>query len=167
MSRPTPVSHRKDNLRKLFQQMLRLMSIVQEGVHHFDSSLPINHNLTSLPTLKFRPSDLAAVKAKSTLSQLHSGLQSFQLHFDWLLYWHNQSALMSDSIKKIANAIRSISILKENQTDSPTQTTVLSLPPITSAWDLHQTAAVVHKRLLVFCNWYIRALSVLISQANK
>ncbi|XP_060759936.1 uncharacterized protein il11b [Neoarius graeffei] len=169
MSHPTPMSHHKDGLTKLFLKMRRLINIVQGAVcqHLLDTSLSSEHNLTSLPTLNFRPKDLAAVKANSTLSQLSSGLHSFKLHFDWLLYWHSQSGLVSNKIKEIADEIHSIIILEQIQTDSPAQNTVLSLPHLTSAWDIYSTSAVIHKRLLAFCNWYIRALRVLIAYANN
>ncbi|XP_017336317.1 uncharacterized protein il11b isoform X1 [Ictalurus punctatus] len=162
MSRPTPMRHRKDSLTKLSQKMRRLINIVQRAVHHLDTSLPFEHNLTSLPTLNFRPRDLAAVTENSTLSQLSSGLHSFKLHFDWLLYWHNQSGLVSNKIKEIADEIQSISMLEQIQTNSSGQNTLLSMPPLTSAWDIYRTSAVIHKRLLDFCNWYLRALQVLI-----
>ncbi|XP_053087460.1 uncharacterized protein il11b isoform X2 [Pangasianodon hypophthalmus] len=167
MSRPTPVRHHKDGLTKLFQKMLRLINIVQGVMHHLDTSLPFEHSLTSLPTLNFRPKDLAAVKANSTLSQLSSGLHSFKLHFDWLLYWQNQSGLVSNKVKEISDQIQSISILQQRLTDSPAQGTVLSLPPLKTAWDIYQTSAEIHKRLLAFCNWYLRALRVLIYYANN
>lgn len=58
-------------------------------------------------------------KENSSLSQLSSGLHSFKLHFDWLLYWHNQSGLTSNKTKEIISEIhRSISILERKQVRS-------------------------------------------------
>lgn len=55
------------------------------------------------------------LKLNSTLSQLHSGLQSFKLHVDWLLFWQNQSDLVSNKMKELANALQMISILIQDQ----------------------------------------------------
>ncbi|KAK2864509.1 hypothetical protein Q7C36_003663 [Tachysurus vachellii] len=167
MSHPTPMKRHKDGLTKLFQQIRLLISAAHEAVHHLDINLLFEHNFTSLPALNFRAKDLENVKVNSTLSQLHSGLHSFKLHYDWLLYWHNQSGLVSDRIQKISYAIHSITVLAQSLTDSPAQNTSLSLPPLTSAWDVYSSSAVIHKRLLNFCNWYCRALWVLISHANR
>ncbi|XP_047672571.1 uncharacterized protein il11b [Tachysurus fulvidraco] len=167
VSRPTLMKRHKDGLTKLFQQIYLLRSAAHEAVHHLDTSLPFEHNFTSLPALNLRAKDLAKLKANSTLSQLHSGLHSFKLHYDWLLYWHNQSGLVSDRIQKISYAIHSITVFAQSLTDSPAQNTSLSLPPLTSAWDLNSSSAVIHKRLLNFCSWYLRALLVLISHANR
>ncbi|XP_058260479.1 interleukin-11 isoform X2 [Hemibagrus wyckioides] len=169
MSRPTPVRPHKAGLTKLYNQMRWLTTVVHGVVHHHhhDTSLPFEHNLTSLPAVNFKAKDLNTVKLNSTLSQLHSGLQSFKLHVDWLLFWQNQSDLVSNKMKEIANALQMISILTQDQTDSPAQSTVLSLPPLTSTWDIYRTSEVIRHRLLVFCNFYVRALRVLISRANK
>ncbi|KAM9434642.1 uncharacterized protein il11b [Clarias gariepinus] len=167
-SHPTPMRPHKDGLTKLFQKMRRLIHIVHGVVQHHDGlpGLPLVQNLTSLPALNFRPKDLAAVEANSTLSKLSFGLHSFKLHFDWLLYWHTESGLVSNRIKEIADEIQSVIILAQKQTNSPAPDTVLSLPPLKSAWEIHMTSTAISRRLQDFCSWYSRALLVLMSAKN-
>lgn len=54
-------------------------------------------------------------KENSTLSQLASGLQSFKLHFDWLLHSGDQPGLDLDKIKEIAGEIQKLNILEQRQ----------------------------------------------------
>ncbi|XP_046700324.1 uncharacterized protein LOC124382200 isoform X2 [Silurus meridionalis] len=166
MSHPAPGRNHKDVLTMLFQKMRQLNIVVQGVTHHFDNSLPSKHNLTSLPSLHFSRKDLVAEKANSTINQLSSGLHLYKLHFDWLLYWYNQSGLASNQIKEISEEIQSIIMLVQRQTDTPAQNTSLSLPTLTSAWEIYGTSAVIHKKLLVFSDLYIRALWVLKSYAK-
>ncbi|XP_076863847.1 uncharacterized protein il11b [Brachyhypopomus gauderio] len=164
MSQSSLRTSHKDGLRKLSNQMHRLRNLVSS--RHTD--VHYEHNLTSLPTLNFRPHDLAAVQENSTLFQLSSGLHSFKLHFDWLLYWQNQSGLLSFETKKITDIIESIRILIQNQVpDLPSQNATLSLPAPTSTWDVFKTSDIVHSRLQRFCGWYLRALHVLIQSTRR
>ncbi|XP_066529686.1 interleukin-11 isoform X2 [Hoplias malabaricus] len=168
MSRPTSVGPHKDNLMRLLQQMRRLLNLVQGVLSQLDSELPFDHNIPSLPTVHYRPQDLAAVQVNTSLSQLSSGLHSFKLHLDWLLHWKNQSGLESQETKVISNHIQVINNLVQRMMPqlSP-QNSTLTLPPLTTAWDLFQTSAVVYKRLQLFSDWYLRALQILIHQANN
>ncbi|XP_037398356.1 uncharacterized protein il11b [Pygocentrus nattereri] len=162
MSRPTPARPHKDGLTTLLKQMHQLLNLVQRVLSNFDTHLPFEHKIPSLPTINFRPKDLAAVEADTTLSQLSAGLNSFKLHFDWLLHWENQSGLVSDETKAIADRIQFINTLVHRQMPQlPPQSTTLSLPALNSAWEMFQTSAIVHRRLVQFCDWYLRALRVL------
>ncbi|XP_072530855.1 uncharacterized protein il11b [Salminus brasiliensis] len=162
MSRPTPMRLHKDGLTRLLQQMHRLLNLVHGVLSNLDTQLPFEHNLHSLPIISFRPQDLAAVEVNTTLSQLSSGLHAFKLHFDWLLHWQNQSGLVSHKTKEIDHQI---SLLQRQMPELAPQNTTLSLPSLSSAWDMFQASAVVHRRLQQFCDWYLRALRVLIHQA--
>ncbi|KAL7826286.1 hypothetical protein AOLI_G00314950 [Acnodon oligacanthus] len=162
MSRPTPARPHKDGLTTLLKHMHQLLNLVQSVLSNFDTHLPFERKIPSLPTINFRPKDLAAVEADRTLSQLSAGLNSFKLHFDWLLHWQNQSGLVSDETKAIADRIQFINTLIHRQMPQlPPQSTTPSLPDLNSAWEMFQTSAILHRRLVQFCDWYLRALRVL------
>ncbi|XP_062841541.1 interleukin-11 [Trichomycterus rosablanca] len=160
MAYPTSTRH-KDGLTGLCQQMHQLLKLVQRVRNHFETDLPIEHHLTSLPTIHHRPQDLERVEEHSTLSQLSSGLHSFKLHYDWLVYWQDELGLELN-IEELIRKIQYVSILVQKQTNESTpQTTLPPLPSPTSAWDLYKTSAVIRKKLQHFCDWYVRALRFL------
>ncbi|XP_022539166.2 interleukin-11 [Astyanax mexicanus] len=166
MSRPAPTH--KDGLTRLLQQMHRLLTLVQGVLSNLDTHLPFEHKLHSLPIIHFRPQDLATVEMNTTLTQLSSGLHSFKLHFDWLLHWEDQAGLETHKSKEIDHQIQNINnLLHKQMPELPLPNTTLNLPPPSSAWDMFQTSAVVHRRLLLFCDWYLRALRVLKLQAKQ
>ncbi|KAI4901274.1 hypothetical protein NFI96_022179, partial [Prochilodus magdalenae] len=167
-SHPTPKKLHKDGLPSLFEQMRWLLNLVQGALNNLDTELPFDRNIPSLPTIHSRPQDLAAVEANGTLSELSSGLNSFKLHLDWLLHWQNENGLESQETKKIAKHIQFINTMIHKQMPKlPPQSTTFSLPAPTSAWDMFQTSTIVLRRLQQFCDWYLRALRVLIHQVKQ
>ncbi|XP_031442556.2 uncharacterized protein il11b [Clupea harengus] len=84
LAQPYVDGSRKENLKKIYKQMIILNSIARGPISHYELNLDIQHNFTALPRIASRAQDLQTQQLNTTLLLLHSGLQSFRFHFDWL-----------------------------------------------------------------------------------
>ncbi|XP_067281129.1 uncharacterized protein il11b [Pseudorasbora parva] len=146
----------KKGLQILYDDMLRLFRIVSQKqvknkLNDFEQAL------TSLPSLNFKTEDLKSLELSSTLAQLSSGLASFKFHLDWIQQKQDEIGDDYSETKKINRLIQGMLA----QFGTPPELVYPSLPPLNTAWSLHQANVEIYQKLYFFCNWYIRALRVL------
>ncbi|XP_076157033.1 uncharacterized protein il11b [Alosa pseudoharengus] len=157
---------RRENLNRLLKQMNLLKVIARGPFSTNDLEADYQHNLTALPRITLRARDFRNLQLNSTLLQLHSGLQSFQFHFDWLRQVHlNRSMNVPPMTQRIMDHLQLLQKQMENLPSNPVPRVPPQLPRLTSNWDIHTASVVVHQHLQSFCKWSVLALHNLMRKA--
>ncbi|KAL2080005.1 hypothetical protein ACEWY4_023798 [Coilia grayii] len=96
----------------------------------------------------------------TTLLFIHSGLQSYRFHFDWLQkIMENRSMTVPSVTQQISRYLRHIGQLLQKQIrDPPPSPVPPQLPVLTKNWDIHVSSIAVHRNLQRFCHWSLMAL---------
>ncbi|XP_021323960.2 uncharacterized protein il11b [Danio rerio] len=160
-ARPANLPQGKKHLSTLYQDMRMLLKLTSQQMNANELT-DFEHSLSSLPSLNYSVKDLHSLEVSSTLAQLYSGLKSFKFHLDWVQ--RNSDELGNDysKTKKIVHLIQAIiqKVLQELGQTAP-EIVHPTLPPLETFWQLYQTNAEIHKKLLIFCDYYTRALGSL------
>ncbi|MFT7815923.1 interleukin-11 [Arapaima gigas] len=84
MSSALPAHHRHMGEAEITNQTRHLLKLTQELLKDHVIGVEIEHRFKTLPAVTNKVTDLSTLEVKSTLSQLHTDLQLFDLHFEWL-----------------------------------------------------------------------------------
>ncbi|KAL4616732.1 interleukin-11 [Arapaima gigas] len=122
----------------------------------------IEHRFKTLPAVTNKVTDLSTLEVKSTLSQLHTDLQLFDLHFEWLnkVSKNRKHA----TLPKLAELIHHLKSLKFSLQRQMTKLQVSrlpipspSLPPIdVNEWEVAQSSLELLQKFRLFCDWALR-----------
>ncbi|KAG9276009.1 interleukin-11 [Astyanax mexicanus] len=170
-SRRHPHSHA--DLDKLTNQTRHLQKLTHDLIndHELDSVID-HHRFKSLPAINGRANDLSSLELKTTLSQLHTDLKSFEHHFEWLnkvtkKHQHSTAPKLGEMISHIKSLINSLQRqmsrvdAQRNPVPSP------SLPPHpTSHWEMDQSSQELLQRFRLYCDWATRAFLSLKSKTQ-
>ncbi|XP_062847837.1 uncharacterized protein il11a [Trichomycterus rosablanca] len=159
---------------KLTNQTRHLQRLTHDliNAHKTDDATQEQYKFKSLPSINSRANDLSSLELKSTLSQLHADLKSFEHHFEWLnkvTQKHHHS--LTSKLAEIISHIKSLSSLLHRQmlhVDAPripVPSPSLPSQPLTQ-WDMIQSSQVLLQRFRLFCDWAARAFLSLKSKTQ-
>ncbi|XP_008320815.1 uncharacterized protein il11a [Cynoglossus semilaevis] len=163
----SPVPQRRpSDMDKLSNQTKHLMKLTQELLRgpSLDSNVE-PHRFRSLPEMSNRSAnDLSNLELKPTLSQLHSDLNQYEHHFEWLIKVsekHHHPAV--PKLVEMTREMKSLISLLQRQMlkiDAPRVTPPRpSLPPhLPYPFDVFQSNRELLQRFKLFCDWAYRAL---------
>ncbi|XP_074469952.1 uncharacterized protein LOC141754629 isoform X1 [Sebastes fasciatus] len=122
----------------------------------------VENRLDGLPHIKHTAAHISSLKMNESLSQLFVYTQSFRLHVDWLKTAKLNVSLSSQSAEgasshllKLSNLVNTS--LHQISEEVPTSSS-LSLPVVSTAFDVLKFSVEISQQLQVFCNWSKRVL---------
>ncbi|KPP75226.1 interleukin-11-like [Scleropages formosus] len=157
-----PAHHRQIAEAEITNQTRHLLKLTQELLKDHVIGTDIEHRFKTLPAMANRVADLSTLEVKSTLAQLHSDIQLFDLHFEWL-----NKALKNRkhaSFPKLGELIQHLKLLKFSLQRQMTKLQVLRPPtpspslPSTDVneWEVVQSSLELFQKFRLFCDWALR-----------
>ncbi|XP_042292516.1 uncharacterized protein LOC121913780 isoform X1 [Thunnus maccoyii] len=168
-SRPTQSVSICNTFSQMIHQVDRLTNLSKK-LHDLTDDELINligmeNRLVSLPHMQQTAADFNSVKMNESLSQLYVYTQSFKLHVDWLKTAKENVSLSSQSVDGTITHLLHLStltstFLRQINQEVP-QPPSLSLPVVSTAFDVLKFSVEISERLTVFCRWSKRMLRYL------